>query len=70
VDFVLGDHVAVEVKAKEHVGAQDLRSLAEEHPIQRCVCVSLERRRREVDGVTILPLRQFLDELWAGVFGV
>lgn len=71
VDFVLGDHVGVEVKAKEHVGAQDLRSLralAEERGIRRCVCVSLERRRREVEGISIVPYRQFLEELWAGAF--
>jgi len=71
VDFVLGDHTAVEVKAKENVSAQDLRSLralAEEKKLKRYVCVSLEARRREVDGVRLLPWREFLDELWAGEF--
>ncbi len=71
VDFVLGDHIGVEVKAKEHVGPQDLRSLralAEESGIQSSVCVSLERRRREVEGISILPYRQFLEELWQGAF--
>ncbi len=68
VDFVLGDHTAVEVKAKENVSPRELRgllALAEERPIGRAFCVSLERRRRRVGGVTILPWAEFLDALWA-----
>jgi predicted AAA+ superfamily ATPase len=71
VDFILGDHTAIEVKAKEIVSSQDLRSLralAEEKRFKRLVCVSLERRRRTVDGLSILPIREFLDELWEGAF--
>ena len=71
VDFLLGDHTAIEVKAKETVSPQDLRSLhalAEEKKLKRLLCVSLEARRRQVDGVTILPVRQFLDALWDGAF--
>lgn len=69
VDFILGDHTAIEVKAKDPVSAQDLRSLraiAEEKKLKRFVCVSLEARRRHVDGVTVLPVKQFLDALWDG----
>ena len=42
VDFILGDHTAVEVKAKEHVSPQDLKSLkalAEEKSMRRYVGV-------------------------------
>jgi predicted AAA+ superfamily ATPase len=69
VDFILGDHTAVEVKAKETVSAQDLRSLralAEEKKLRRYLCASLERRRRRVDGVEVLPYREFLEALWDG----
>ena len=71
VDFILGDHTAIEIKAKETVSARDLRSLralAEEKKLKRYVCVSLEPRPRRVNGVTVLPWRQFLDALWTGEF--
>ncbi len=71
VDFILGDHTAIEVKAKENVSANDLKSLralAEEKKLKRYVCVSLEPRRREVQGVGVLPYRDFLEALWGGEF--
>ena len=71
VDFILGDHTAIEVKAKENVSAQDLKSLralAEEKKLKRYLCVSLEPRRREVQGISILPYRVFLEALWGGEF--
>ena len=72
VDFVLGDHTAIEVKAKENVAPRELRglqALAEERSIKRSVCVSLEPRARRVGGVSLLPYGEFLDALWAGDFG-
>ncbi len=71
VDFILGDHTAVEAKAKENVSPQDLRSLralAEEKMLKRYLCVSLERRPRTVEGVTVLPFKTFLEALWAGEY--
>ena len=67
VDFIIGDHTAVEVKAKEIVSAQDLKSLrafAEEKQLKRYLCVSLEPRARKIDGISILPLTEFLEALW------
>jgi len=67
VDFILGDHTAVEVKAKENVSAHDLKSLRaliEEKKLKRYLCVSLGPRRRNLENVTILPLREFLEALW------
>jgi len=67
VDFILGDHTAIEVKAKENVSAHDLkplRALAEEKKLKRYLCVSLEPRRRNLEKVTILPIREFLEALW------
>jgi len=69
VDFIVGDHTAVEVKAKENISPQDvkpLHALAEEKKLKRCLCVSLERRRRKMDAVTVLPWEEFLGELWGG----
>lgn len=71
VDFILGDHTAVEVKAKESVAAQDvksLRALAEERKLKRYLCVSLEPRRRQADGITFLPVGAFLEALWGGEY--
>jgi len=71
VDFIIGDHTAVEVKAKENVSPQDLKSLralGEEKQFKRYLCVCLEPRSREVDGIRILPFAEFLASLWAGEY--
>ena len=71
VDFILGDHTAVEVKAKENLSTQDikpLRALAEEGNLKRYLCVSLEPRRRKVEKIVTLPLTEFLDGLWSGEY--
>jgi predicted AAA+ superfamily ATPase len=68
VDFILGDHTAIEVKAKENLSTHDLkplRALAEEKKLKRYLCVSLETRRRNLENLTILPLQQFLESLWS-----
>jgi len=68
VDFILGDHTAIEVKAKENLSTQDLkplRALAEEKNLKRYLCVSLEPRRRNLGNLTLLPFREFLEALWS-----
>ena len=68
VDFILGDHTAIEVKAKENLSTQDLkplRAIAEEKKLKRYLCVSLEPRRRNLENLTILPFREFLESLWS-----
>jgi len=67
VDFILGGHTAIEIKAKKTVTIQDLKSLnalAEEKILKRFLCVSLEDRVRQVGVVRVLPYRLFLDALW------
>lgn len=67
VDFILGDHTAIELKASEHVGLNDLKSLKaleEERKLKRYLCVSLESRRRQVGKVTIVPIHEFVKNLW------
>ena len=71
VDFLLGDHTAVEVKAKANVSPQDLKSLkalAEEKKFKRYICVSLEPRPRKVEEISILPWKLFLEALWGGEY--
>jgi predicted AAA+ superfamily ATPase len=69
VDFILGDHTAIDVKASETVSSSDLKALlalAEEQRFARLLCVTLEARRRQVGAVTLVPYREFLTELWTG----
>ena len=71
MDFILGNHTAIEAKAKRNVSESDLRSLralAEEKKLKRHICVSQEPRARTVRGVTILPVVEFLQALWAGEY--
>ena len=71
VDFILGDHTAIEVKAKSVVSPADLKglnALAEEALLRRYICVSLEPRPRQVGNVEVLPMSLFLERLWAGEF--
>ena len=71
VDFIIGDHTAVEVKAKRNLSPQDLRSLralAEEKILKRYLCVCLEPRARKSEGVDVLPFQEFLEALWSGAY--
>jgi predicted AAA+ superfamily ATPase len=70
VDFVLGDgEVAVEVKGSARVDPRELRPLrrfVEEHRPRRAIVVTNERAPRVLDGIELLPWREFLARLWAG----
>lgn len=74
VDFLFGDSVAIEVKSAERVterAFKGLRALAEEIPLKRKVVVSLESAPwRSDDGIEVLPVENFLRQLWAGEFAV
>jgi len=67
VDFIIGDHTALEVKAKKTISDNDIKSLrmlSEEGKLKRFICVSMEPRRRKVGNIDILPYKEFLDLLW------
>ena len=70
VDFVIGDHTAIEVKATERVTDRDLkglRALSQEMPLKRRIVVSREEQPwRTDDGIEILPAAAFFQQLWAG----
>jgi len=71
VDFIIGDHTAVEVKAKESVSPQDLKSLralAEEKKLKRYLCVCREARTRKTHEIVVLPYKTFLEGLWNGEY--
>jgi predicted AAA+ superfamily ATPase len=70
VDFIIGDKVAIEVKAKTSISPRDCRGLiaiAQERRWRRRIIVCLERRRRITDeGIEILPVEDFFSDLWNG----
>jgi hypothetical protein len=71
VDFILGNHTAIEIKAKTTVSPSDLKglvALAEEGLLKRYLCVCLEPRPRKVGAIEILPLTEFLGRLWSGTY--
>ena len=71
VDFVIGDRVAIEVKGTARVTRRDLkglRALGEELPLEKQIVVCTEPRLRTDDGVELIPVEQFLEDLWAGCF--
>ena len=58
VDFVIGEELAVEVKASAKVGSSDfrgLRALQEEGMVKRLILVSQDPIAREKDGIRSLP---------------
>ena len=74
VDFLLDDHTAIEVKATRRVSSKDLRplrTLAEELAPRRRLLVCREPYARKTeDGIEILPLRNFCEQVWSGeLFG-
>jgi predicted AAA+ superfamily ATPase len=71
VDFLVGDRIAIEVKGTGRVASADvrhLRSLVDDVPsIERRVVVCMESTRRRIEGgIDVLPVGEFLQELWSG----
>lgn len=68
VDFLIGDEIAIEVKASRAVSdkhLKGLRALKEEGVFRRFYLVSLDPENRETpDGVRILHWSRFLSLLW------
>lgn len=70
IDFVLGDHeVAIEVKGSQQINSRHLKGLksfAEEYRVKKLILVSNDPIPRQMDQITVLPWKIFLDKLWAG----
>lgn len=72
VDFILnGGQIVIEAKATKKVSPHYLKNLydfkREHRSVKRMIVVSLENQRRKTDeGIEILPVLEFLDELWSG----
>lgn len=70
VDFILGNHeVAIEVKGTDNVQSRHLKGLksfSEEYAVRKLIIVSNDPLERIIGNITVLPWKQFLQELWAG----
>ena len=70
VDLVLGNQIAIEVKATDLVSdkhLKGLRAFREEGIAKRYICVSLDKNPRMTeDKIEILPVAKFLQALWSG----
>jgi predicted AAA+ superfamily ATPase len=74
VDFILGDkQLAIEVKSREHVHPGDLSGLtalaADETVEHRLIVAGVQEPQTVSDQygrVEVLPLRHFVEALWAG----
>jgi len=74
VDFILGDGaVAIEVKTSAEIERRDVKGLdafMQEHPGTKAIVASNVERRRLMQGshgdIHILPIKFFLQKLWAG----
>lgn len=71
VDFLIGNTVAIEVKSttfaqEKHLSG--LRALRDDGIFKRFILVSRDERPRKLDGIEILPWREFLGLLWDNEF--
>lgn len=68
VDLVIGEKLAIEIKASRRVGRRDLKgllALREEKPGMRFLVVAQEpHARRTEEGIEVLPVEDFLRRLW------
>lgn len=68
VDFVVGDHTAIEAKATRKVTARDLHGLhaiAEERRFRHLILVSEDRMEVRRGAIRCIPWQTFVAELWA-----
>jgi predicted AAA+ superfamily ATPase len=69
VDFVVGNETAIEVKASAAIADRHLAGLeaiAEEGNFRRRILICSAPRASLMRGIDVLPVKSFLEELWAG----
>ena len=68
VDFIVGDEIAIEVKAAELPQYRHLKGLiaiADEATFKHRILVCQAPKPRLSEGIEILPVKVFLEALWA-----
>ncbi|MEW5814848.1 MAG: DUF4143 domain-containing protein [Spirochaetota bacterium] len=69
VDFLIGDDTAIEVKASELITEKHLKgitALSEEVVPENRIVVSLDNSSRTIDGIIVMSVDRFLENLWKG----
>lgn len=70
IDVLLGDaKVGIEIKSTKELRnnqLKGLRSFGEDYPEARLIAVTLDKYRRFVDNIEIIPVMEFFVDLWAG----
>lgn len=70
VDAIVGEgRVAIEVKSTDEAKSRHTRGLkafSEDFPEARLIVVSLDKYRRKMNGVEVIPATDFLSDLWKG----
>jgi predicted AAA+ superfamily ATPase len=68
VDAIIGNgRIAIEIKSTDEVKSRHLKGLKafkEDFPQARAIVVSLDKNKRMINGVEIIPAEQFLNALW------
>lgn len=67
VDFLIGDHTAIEVKSSKKITnkhLKGLKSLQEENVFSDYFLISQGKIEEKVDGIRILHWENFLKKLW------
>ena len=70
IDCIIGQgRVAIEFKSSEEVKSRHTRGLKafqEEYPEVKAIVVSMDKYRRELNEVAVIPVVEFLSDLWSG----
>ena len=70
VDAIIGmGRVAIEIKATDEAKSRHtygLNAFSEDFPEARRIIVSLDKYRRKMNGVDVIPATEFLRDLWQG----
>ena len=70
VDAIVGDgRVAIEFKSSTEIQSRHthgLKAFQEEHPNTRPIIVSLDKYKRRLNGIEVMPATEFLKELCSG----
>ena len=69
VDFVIGDEIAIEVKATKKVLSKylkNLKYLMEENKMKKYYLISQDPIALNQDGIYMLPWENFIKRLWDG----
>lgn len=70
VDAIIGEgRVAIEIKSSEEVKSRHthgLKAFSEEYPNVKLYIVSLDKYKRKLNGIDVMPALEFLKDLWDG----